>query len=389
MVRNAQSGSRKLVVACLASVALALLAGTASAQQVDLSQIPKYKPDYKVVGSLRIDGNFLKGNMALLISGFEKYQPAAIISTNFQTSSEGALGMMYAGVSDMAAMGDDAKVTDQMPFFNSYGYVPTEISIATGGYEARGTLYAWAIAVNKANPIAKLSMEQLDRIFGSERTGAWSVGDNPEHDILFTAKYARPASSNIRTWDQLGLTGKWANREIQTYGYAAPGYAVNFERQVMHWSSKWNSNFKEFVEEKEATSDAYGKPVTSDTMLQELSHDKYGIAWVGLMHIDGSCVSPEGKKCPSYPDVKVIPISKTDDSRAIPLTMDNVKNRSYPLSRDAYIYVNRAPGQPLDPKVREFIRFVLSREGQEIIAKAGVFYPLPEAYIQKQLAKVN
>jgi phosphate transport system substrate-binding protein len=380
---------RKLLVACVASVGLAVLSGTSSAQQVDLSKIPKYKPEYKVVGSLRIAGNFLKGNVALLIKGFEKYQPAAIVSTNFQTSSEGALGMMYAGASDIATMGDDAKITDQMPFFNSYGYTPTEISIATGGYEARGTLYPWAIAVNKANPIAKLSMGQLDRIFGSERTGGWSVGDNPEHDILFTAKYARPASSNIRTWGQLGLSGSWANREIQTYGYAAPGYAVNFERLVMHWSSKWNSNFKQFVEEKEATSDAYGKPVTSDTMLEELSHDKYGIAWLGLMHIDGSCVTPEGKKCPSYPGVKVLAISRTDGGKAIPLTKDNVENRSYPLSRDAYIYVNRAPGQPLEPKVREFVRFVLSREGQEIIAKAGIYYPLPDSYIQKQLAKVD
>ena len=389
MAKKIQQRLRKSVLFGLATAGLACVVSAASAQQPDLSQIPHYKPEYKVVGSLRIAGSDLKGNIPALVKGFEKFQPEAAISTDFSTSSEGALGKMYSGVSDIAPMGDDAKITDQMPFFNSYGYVPTEISVATGGFEKRGTLYAWAILVNKHNPIAKLSMTQLDRIFGSERTGGWNVGDNPGHDILFTAKYARSESTDIRTWGQLGLTGDWANKNIQTYGYVAPGYEVSFERHVMHWSDKWNPNYKEFVEEKEATADADGEAVTSETMYDELSHDKYGIAWGALMHVDGSCVTPEGAKCRAFPDLKVIPISQIDSSPAIPLTAENVANRSYPLSRDAYIYINRAPGRPLDPRVREFIRFVLSREGQEIIAKQGIYSPLPESYIRKQLAKIN
>lgn len=377
------------------SVALALLAtiffsGIAGAQTVpNLNDIPPYKKEYNVVGGLRIAGNDLKGNIELLMAGFQKYQPQALLSGNFMTSSEGALGMMYAGASDLAPMGDDAKITDQMPFFNSFGYTPTEISIATGGYEARGTLFAWAIIVNKDNPITKLSMTQLDRIFGAERTGGWSVGDNPEHDLLYTAKYARSAKANVRTWGELGLTGSWANKEIQTYGYIAPGFATNFERKVLHWSDKWNPNFKQYVEDKEATSDANGKEVVADAMMETLSNDKYGIAWGALMHVDGSCVLPSGAKCKAYPNVKVIPISRTDDGPAIALTPENVADRSYPLTRDAYVYVNKAPGRPLDPRVREFLRFILSREGQEIIAKAGIFSPLPASYIQKQLEKID
>jgi phosphate transport system substrate-binding protein len=87
--------------------------------------------------------------------------------------------------------------------------------------------------------------------------------------------------------------------------------------------------------------------------------------------------------------LKVIALSKTPDGPPIPLTADNVKNRSYPLTRDAYIYVNKAPGRPMDPRVREFIRFVLSREGQEIIQKAGVYSPIPAAYIREQLKKLD
>lgn len=373
----------------LCTLSLSTLAGAQTSSTPDLSAIPAYKKEYNIVGGLRIAGNPLKGLVPALVDAFQKYQPQALISQNFMTSSEGALGMMYSGVSQIGPMGDDAKITDQMPFFNSFGYTPTEISIATGGYEARGTLFAWAIVVNKENPIAKLSMSQLDRIFGSQRTGGWSVGDNPEHDILYTAKYARSASSNIRKWGQLGLGGEWANKEIQTYGYVAPGFEVSFERHVLHWSDKWNPNYKEFVEDKEATSDTGGHKVVADRMMEALSKDRYGIAWGGLMHVDGSCVLPNGAQCKAYPNVRVVPISLTDGGPGVPLTPENVANRTYPLIRDAYVYINKAPGQSLDPRVREFLRFVLSREGQEVIAKQGVYHPLPASYIRKQLEKLS
>jgi phosphate transport system substrate-binding protein len=378
--------------ACRAALAgtLACLAVAigARAQPPALEQIPPYQPEYHVAGGLRIAGSELKGNIALLVEAFEKFQPDAVVSTNFMTSSEGALGMMYAGVSDIAPMGDDAKISDQLPFYNTFRYVPTEISVATGGYDRRGTLFAWAIVVNRDNPLTHLSLEQLDDIFGSERTGGWEIG-GAEHNLLFTAKYARNAEHNIRAWGQLGLRGRWAGKEIETYGYAAPGFAVNFQRQVLHWSNKWNPNFKEFVEEKEATPDAAGRAVSSERMLEAISADRYAIGWTGLMHVNGTCVRPSGAQCQSFPNVKVLAISATPTGEPIPLTAENVRNRSYPLIRDAYIYVNRAPGRPLDPKVREFLRFVLSREGQEVIDRAGVYSPLPESYLREQREKLD
>ena len=369
----------------LAGLALSAFAG---AQEPDLSRIPPYKPEFHVVGRLRIAGSPLKGLLPLLIDGFEKVQPDALVSGNYMTESEGALGMIYSGVSDVAPMGDDAKITDQMPFYNTFGYTPTEISVATGCYNQRGCLYAWAIMVNKDNPLARLSVQQLDQIFGSERSGAWEVG-GPQHAILFTARYARGAQTNIRTWGQLGLKGRWANKPIQTWGYVAPGFAVSFERHVMHWSDKWNPNFHEVVEQKEATPDADGNAVWSQRMYEAISKDKYAIGWGALMHVDGTCVNPDGTKCHPYPNIKILAISATPDGPAIPLTAANVRNRSYPLSRDAYIYVNKPPGRPLDPAVREFIRFVLSRQGQEIIDRQGIYSPLPESYIEKQLQKVD
>jgi len=323
------------------------------------------------------------------VEGFEKFQPNAKASTNYMTSSEGALGMMYAGASDVAPMGDDAKITDQMPFYNARGYVPTEISIATGGYNTRGTLFAWVIFVNKDNPLTQLSVDQLDGIFGAERSGAWEIGANAENNLLFTSKYARGADKNIRTWGQLGLTGEWANKDIKTHGYVAPGFAVSFERMVMHWSDKWNPNYHEYVEWKEATNDPAGEAVRSQRMYERVSQDKYAIGWGALMHIQGTCVNPDNTKCPGYPNLKVLAISTKPGGPYVPLTADNVANRSYPLIRDAYIYVDKAPGRQLDPKVREFMRFVLSREGQEIIQKNGPYTAIPASYVREQLKKLD
>jgi phosphate transport system substrate-binding protein len=372
----------------IASLIAATCALGAQAQAPDLSQIPAYQKQYDVVGGFRVAGSELKGAMDKLLEGFAKFQPNMKSSSNYMTSSEGALGMMYAGVSDLAPMGDDAKITDMMPFYNAKGYTPTEISIATGGYNMRGILFAWAIMVNKDNPLAQLSMEQLDGIFGSERSGGWEIGANADNNLLFSAKYARGADKNIRTWGQLGLKGDWANKEIHTLGYVAPGFAVSFQRMVMHYSDKWAPNYQQFVEWKEATNDAAGNAVRSQRMYEAISKDKYAIGWGALMHVQGTCVNPDQTKCPGYPDIKVIAISR-DGRHAVPLTADNVANRSYPMTRDAYIYIDKAPGRALDPKVKEFMRFVLSREGQQIIQKYGPYTPIPADYVAAQLKKLD
>src|SRR2546428_3958283 len=136
----------------VASFLVVLAASAAFAQAPDLSAIPPYEKEFNVVGGLRIAGSELKGVVDLLAEGFRKFQPDAKVSNNFMTSSEGALGMMIAGVSDVAPMGDDAKITDQMPFFNAFGYVPTEISIATGGFSQPRTPLASGGPAPQPNP---------------------------------------------------------------------------------------------------------------------------------------------------------------------------------------------------------------------------------------------
>ena len=133
----------------------------------------------------------------------------------------------------------------------------------------------------------------------------------------------------------------------------------------------------EYVETKQASPDAGGARVDSVRPLEKLATDKFSIGIAALMHVK------------DYPDLKVLKVSPRGGGAAIALTPDNVALRTYPLIRDAYFYVNKAPGRPLDPRAREFMRFVLSREGQEIIAKVGYYYPLKADYLKEQLKKLD
>ena len=339
-----------------------------------LPDLPHYVPEYKVVGGLRVVGSELKNAVEQLALGFEKFQPDAKVSTSNIPSSEGGIAGLYYHVSDVAPMGDDAKITDMMPFHDSFGYMPTEISVATGGYEKRGSLWAFAVVVSKDNPLNEISVDELERIFGAERSGGWELVNN---DYLFTSRYARGPETNLRKWGQVGLKGAFAGKEIETFGYSAPGFAIYFERNWFHWSKKWNPNLREYVEGKQVTPDPAGAAVTSEHALELLSKNKYAIGLAALMNVK------------NYPDVKVLAVSRHKGEPAIALTPENVANRSYPLIRDAYFYLNKEPGRPLDPRAREFMRFVLSREGQEIIARMGYYYPLPAGYLREQLKKLD
>ncbi len=340
----------------------------------DLSALPAYQPESRVAGGLRILGSELKGAVALLAEGFRTFHPDAVVTTSHIPSSEGAIAGLYLGVSDVGPAGDDAKITDLMPYYNTFRHLPTEVSIATGGYEKRGSLWAFAVVVSRDNPLTRISVEQLKRIFGAERTGGWEIVDG---NYLYTSKHARGPEANIRKWGQLGLTGEYAGREIETFGYCAPGFAIYFERNWFHWSQKWNPNFKEYVEAKQATPDAAGRAVASERPLEELARNKYAIGLAALMHVR------------DHPQVKVLAVSETDGGTAVALTPENVARRSYPLIRDAFVYVNKPPGGRPEPKVREFLRFCLSREGQQIIAQAGFYFPLTPDYLREQLKKLD
>lgn len=360
-----------------AIAAIFLVAMTGSAQAADIGMeaaAPSYQAQTSLKGSLRILGSELKGSVNLLAEQFTQFHPDVRVATSHIPSSEGGIAGLYLGVSDLAPMGDDAKITDLMPFYNTFGYLPMEVSVATGGYEKRGSLFAWAVVVNRNNPLESISVDQIKHVFGGERTGGWEIDRN---NYRFTAKHAVRREDLIRTWDQLGLTGDYKGREIETFGYASPGFATAIERHLFNWSKKWNPNFREYVEAKQTGAGEDGYAVASERPLEDLATNEFSIGIAALMHAK------------RYANVKILAVSHTDGSEPVALTPENVASRRYPLIRDAYIYVNKPPGRQLDPLVREFLRFCLSREGQETIAKAGYYYPLTREYLDEQLKKLD
>ncbi|MDP9050357.1 MAG: phosphate ABC transporter substrate-binding protein [Acidobacteriota bacterium] len=333
-----------------------------------LNEFPTYVPAQQVSGVIRNNGSAFAGLLAAWEAGFKKYHPGITFQDSL-LSGDAAIGALEAGASDLAPNGREPVLTEFLSFaevFNNDG--PFQVTVGTGSYEALGRTWAQVIFVNNDNPLTHLTMKQLDQIFGAERTGGYS-------GYKWVDTPARPASENIRTWGQLGLTGEWANKPIQTYGYAPTGMSNFFELTVFHGGTKWNPNLRQYVEAsaKQATTRAG----TTDQMMDDLSHDRYGIAWAGLAHA-------RNKR-----GVKSLALSTSSNGPFISCNEQTVRNRTYPLTRSIYFQLNRAPETPLEPRIKEFLLYVLSREGQALIDTQGEYLPLTtaELYRQRSLLK--
>ena len=218
-------------------------------------------------------------------------------------------------------------------------------------------------------------MKQLDGIFGAERTGGL---DNFKWDI----RRARGPEDNIRAWGQLGLTGDWADKPIRTYGHAPSGTTRFFQLRALGNSDKWNPNYKEYVETGSKMIADYDKEEQRGslrTMLNELKDDKYGIAWTVVPQVN----QVSGLR------LKPIALAAKEGGPYVVPSKESFQDRSYPLVRNLYFYVNRKPGTAMDPRLREFLRYVLSREGQEAIVANGNYLPLPSAMVREQLKRLD
>ncbi len=340
----------------------------------DLSSLPEYRPQQKVFGPIRSIGGTLGGQYKIWEEAFRKYHPDVRFADNL-SSSESSIGGLYTGAADLGPSGHDAELMDLLPFTENFGYYPTEISVATGAFDPgkKGGSGSLVIFVNKDNPITGLTMKQLDGIFGAERSGGLK-------GIVFSPEFARSAKDNIRMWGELGLRGEWSDKPIQTYGYTFTGMKWFFQMKVFHGGQKWNPNYREYVETESFMVDRdnpSGRMLTIDQMLVDLSKDKYGIAYCPLHYAK------------NFPQVKPIALAATDGGPFIEPSRESFQNRSYPLTRSVFIYLNRIPGHPVEPKLKEFLTYVLSREGQQEVVKYGRYLPLPAELVRDQLKKLE
>jgi phosphate transport system substrate-binding protein len=355
----------------VASAAMA----TALAAQADFraQDLPSYQPAQAVSGVIRNHGFGLGGVLKLWEDGFRKIHPGITFQDQLPTS-DAAMPALICGVTDLAPDGGEAALTESLAFYEVFGYHVTDITVASGAFDVEGKSNGPVILVHKDNPIAKLSIEQLDGIFGAARTAGM-------RGFQWTPAAARGAESDIRTWGQLGLAGEWADKPIQTYGHAPSGTTRFFQAKVLGNGDKWNPNYREYVETGSkmiADEDKAEQRLGLQSMLKnELAKDRYGIAWT---------VMPQAK---GVGNVKAIAIAPRGAIAAVVPSRDSFQDRSYPLVRSIYIFLNRKPGIPVDPRLREFLRYVLSREGQQIVADNGSYLPLTATIVREQLGKLD
>lgn len=334
--------------------------------------LPPYRPHHHVSGTIRDYGFGFGGLLEKWERAFHRVQPGIRFDDTLPTS-DAALPALITGVTDLAPDGGEPSLTQSLGFFESYGYAPTGIVVASGAYDVPGHSNGPVVYVCKANPLTKLTMQQLDGIFGAQRTGAL-------RGFKWLISRARGAGGNIRTWGQLGVRGSRADRPIQTYGYAPTGTARFFALRVLHDSDKWNPNYREFVP-------SGTKMIGSDDPRQlgglhhmladELAHDPYGIGWATAPDAAG------------IPGLRALALAANPGGPYVAPTQSTFENRTYPLVRNVYIYVNRAPHSTVDPKLAEFLAFILSRDGQAIVEQDGNYLPLPPAVVRKQLSKLE
>jgi phosphate transport system substrate-binding protein len=344
----------------LAGVLLALVFPVNASAQ-DLSALPDYRPDQRVSGTLRSRGN---DQMAPLMKqwerGFRKYQPAIQFADTLAGSASGMYGLEMR-TADLAVMGRPIHPYERYGSYERSWVYPVEIEVATGSFEIPHKSPAYAILVHKDNPLVQLTIEQLDGIFGAQRGGGWQA-------LTWDVNAARTSAHNIRTWGQLGLQGEWAARPIHVYGppLLGAGSITLFQSKVLKGGDTWNEDLREYADRKQ--------------MIADLGKDRYGIAYTALGYRSSG--------------VKPIAIAETSAGPFVELTRGSVADRTYPLSRPVYIVYtiddekSEIADPRVDPKVGEFLRYILSRQGQQDVVHDGAYLPLPLATVNEQLKKL-
>ena len=336
-------------------------------QKWNLDDLPLYRPEQHASGTIREWGDNYFADSYLnqyWEEGFHRYQPGVHFDYNMKSPLL-SIPALATGVADLAPC-RLITFAELEAYQRAYNRDPLEVLVATGSYNVPGWSPALAIVLHKDNPLSKLTLKQLDGIFGTERTGGWQ-------GTTWHPEAARGAEDNIRTWGQLGLTGKWKDQPIHVYGLNLRyGMTYSFAAKVFHGGDKWNEHLIEYAN--------YAAPngaiaIAADQLMADLSKDPYGIGYSGVMFLT--------------PQTKAIPIATKDGGPYVELTIENVRNRTYPLLLDIFFYLNREPGKPLDPKLKEFLRYTLSREGQDAIQRDGKYLPLTGDAVKEQLRKLE
>lgn len=310
----------------LAGALMTALAARSSFAQVAVdASIPAYKPAKGVSGTLKSVGSDTMNNeMTLWAEGFKTFYPNVQVEIEGKGSST-APPALVAGTAQFGPMSRAMKDAEIADFKAAFGYEPTAVATS---------IDMLAVFVHKDNPIAHLTLKQLDGIF---------------------SKTHATGSPDVVTWGDLGLEGEWKDKPISLYGRNSASGTYGYFKE--HALAK--GDFKDTVKEQPGSS----------TVVQAVASDRYGIGYSGIGY--------------KTADVRAVALAKSPTSKPVEASMENAYTGEYPLSRFLLLYVNRKPGEALDPLRGEFLKYLLSKEGQETVVKDG-YYPLTPALRDQQ-----
>jgi len=311
--------------------ALVALAAPAAAQPVKVDPaLAAYAKTSGVSGNVNSVGSDTMNNlMTLWAEAFLKMYPNVKVQVEGKGSST-APPALISGTSQFGPMSRAMRGTEIDQFEAKYGYKPTQL---------RTSYDALAVYVNKDNPLEKLTLQQVDAIFSKTR---------------------RKGGKAVANWGQVGLTGDWANRPMSLYGRNSASGTYGFFKE----HALGNGDYKDQVKEQPG----------SASVVQGVTEDRFGIGYSGIGYRTSG--------------VKVLALADKDGGAYSDGNYEDVKTDKYPLHRFLYLYINKAPGKPLDPVVKEYCKLIFSKAGQEVVLKDG-YLPLPAEIAKQELAKLE
>ncbi|MFT5138867.1 MAG: phosphate transport system substrate-binding protein [Lysobacterales bacterium] len=302
---------------------------------------PVYMAKDQISGAISVSGSPADRAMINAFQqAFQNHQPSVHFS-NWLHGPESAIAGVYTDVADMAIMAREVREPmERMAFQWVKLERPFELIFANGGFNPQRPSSQLAVFVHQDNPLESISLPELDALFSAERKRGLSA---------------------IEKWGDVGLNDKWGKQTIHLLGPMISSIEMLFFRhKVMLNSMKWNSNYREFEHAGGA--------------LDALKNDPHGLA-----------IAPFGLE---HQGLKPLSLSADQDGLFVELNENTVLDGSYPLRRTVSIVIHHAPGQALKPELQEFLRFIYSMQGQQVLAKNADYLPLGFVDLQTQLKRI-
>jgi len=319
------------MLTAVASSVVALCASSASLAQSTPPTVDKDIPSYErvsgVSGNLNsIGSDTLNNLMTLWAEGFNRIYPNVNVQIEGKGSSTAPVALIE-GTAQLGPMSRPMRGGEIDRFEQRFGYKPTEVRVA---------IDALAVFVHKDNPIKSLSMQQVDSIFSNTRR----LG----------------GTTDLTLWGQVGMTGEWARRPISLFGRNSASGTYGLFKEV----ALGGGDFRAAVKEQPGSS----------SVVQGIAADLAGIGYSGIGY--------------GTAGVRALPLAGSDGTAYEP-NPENCLNGNYPLARFLLVYVNKRPNAPMDTLTREFMKFVVSKEGQEVVVRDG-YFPM-NAAITREVVK--